>query len=153
MKKLIEFTDNFEIFDTQNPLHEHVFSLLIIHDNTKEQISSKFIFKFLNKQNEIIDFWNVNCWHITNISTANYFGRTQVNIFMSDPTGVNVPKLETGGKSLSIDEEWNIDCVIKLLIIALLRMKFYSFFKNYRSKLDFINYCKENEPESKLPYF
>ena len=152
MKELIQYTGEFEFFDPEKPFIESEFNILITHDNSKELIGDKFIINFLNSEKENIAEMNINTWCIMNIIIYDYYGRAKIKVAIKDPKGTNLPAFESGGFSLSTDEESNIIKVKNELTLLLKKVRRFSFFLDYRSRLDYINLFKKEHPNQDVIY-
>ena len=153
MKELIQYTSEFELFDPEKPFLESEYNILITHDNSKELIEDKFIINFLNSEMKNIAKMNVNTWCVTNIIIDDYYGRAKIKVEIKDPKGTNLPAFESGGFSLNTDEERNIIKVKEELTLLLLKVRLFSFFLDYRSRLDYINLYKKKHPNQNDIYW
>lgn len=148
MKELVKYTMEMDYFDPEKPYNESILNILIDHDNAKESNGEKFKLFFLNAQNEKIPEVILNKWLIWDIKVIGYYTRIKVMFTVRDPKGTNLPEDEftTGGFSIGIDKETNIFRVKQELTGLLERFRKFSCFMDYRSRLDYVNFYKKNDP-------
>lgn len=150
MKKLFEYTEDFNHYDPKEPYNEVVYRILIIHDNSKESIIKKFSFCFLDSQNNSSDSCLINSWEIRRVYSQDYYGRATVYISIVDPEGTTVPGLQSGGFTLDITENYNISKIEEAMTEVLKKVRKISCFRNLRSRLDYLNIMSLEKYE--VPY-
>src|SRR5690606_4477131 len=136
-------------FDLNFPFNEVKYNLLIVHDNSKERIFDKFTLNFLNTKYEIADELEINTWKLKGLHVINYYGRVKVVATVIDPNNIKLPPFESGGFSLDMDEETNINNLKSRIDNLLKQFLTVSFFLNFRTRLDYINLFKKENPEQK----
>mgnify|MGYP006277157379 CR=1 FL=1 len=145
MKELVEFTEDFKVYNPEEPFNEAVYYIVIIHDNAQEAIHKKFSFRFMDEDKNFVDKININDWKLKDVEIYDYYGRAKISLKICDPQGVNLPEIESGGFSLSGNESANISYVVNRMESELQKVRRISLFKDYRSRLDYINIMKEND--------
>lgn len=153
MKKIIEYTSDFDNYNSELPFLECKYKILVTHDNSLSSVSEKISFSFINPDNSIVKEQIINEWRILKVEARNYYGRAKIFILVEDPTGIRLPAFESGGFSLVIDEKLNIDKTVSELTINLKEVLRTSFFTNYRRRLDYINLFKKENPERTEIYY
>ncbi|HCB62336.1 MAG TPA: hypothetical protein DEP77_10380 [Bacteroidales bacterium] len=153
MKKIFEYTADFDNYDSEEPYNEVAYRILIKHDNSQNLISQKFSFSFLDLQGHSIDDFVVNSWKIRRIYSEDYFGRAIVCVNVVDPVGSILQPLKSGGFTLSLDERQNINEIENKLFMLLKQVRRFSCFMNLRSRLDYVDIVSSEEdgvPSHKL---
>ncbi|MBN2729741.1 MAG: hypothetical protein JXR53_11005 [Bacteroidales bacterium] len=145
MDAILIFNENLKIFDSEKIGDVIKYKIRVIHDNSIEDYMRKFKFEIYNINNELCEGIELNGWSIKWIITESYYTRARVGLLITDPLGVNLPFIYSGGTTLSVDESYNLEWVFKELT-NLISYKFciLSCFKNYRSMLDFNNIVSGN---------
>jgi len=143
MTELLQYTKDFEPYDSEKPYIKVEYRILIEHDFSQENINDKFNIIFLDSDNVELKKLDINNWIIWNIEVEDYYNRAKINLFLKDPDGKGLPEFRSGGNSLSNDEKWNLKLIQNLLTPLLQRAKLYSCFLNYRSRLDYENIFRE----------
>lgn len=150
MKKIFEYTTDFDNYDSEKPYNEVAYRILIKHDNSQNSIPDKFSFSFLDLQGHSIDDCVVNSWKISGIFSEDYFGRAIVCVKVVDPVGSILQPLKSGGFTLSLDERQNINDIENKLLMLLKQVRRFSCFMNLRSRLDYVDIVSSGEDT--VPY-
>lgn len=143
MTELLQYTKDFEPYDSEKPYIKAEYRILIEHDFSQERISEQFNISFLDFDNKKLNGLDINNWVIWSIDVEDYFDRAKINLYIKDPDGKMLPEFRSGGRSLSNDEKLNLKIILDLLTPLLKRAKLYSCFLNYRSRLDYENIFRE----------
>lgn len=108
------------------------FSFGIIIENFGER---SFLFDMVNDNGERIQFINLNEWRIYSISSHNYFTREVISFDYSDPTG-SKQKIETGGRTINMEDNHGINGMAYLLKELLEHFHRISCFKDIESVIE-----------------
>jgi hypothetical protein len=149
MIELIQYTSEFDYYDPKKPYLKADYNILIKHDVTKFQIGAKFRIRFLDSDNEEISKMNVNTWQIRYIFVSNHYGQAVLSVSFADPKGIVLPSFNSRGTTLVNSEKDNISWLKEELTVLLKRIRYYSFFLDYRSRLDYFNLIEKEQPELK----
>lgn len=150
MKKIIELNKNLHVYDSDNLLDECLYKIIINHDCT-QYLDKCASFEFFNSENKKTNGLNINNWRILHITTENYFGRLKLNMTIID-SSKTMQTISTDGFTLAeLNEEASTNQIYYATIEKLLP-EFYklTFFANFRARVDFINYIKEQNKNDEV---